>query len=170
MKKLLLMVLFAIVAVSASAQRNINIWWGGNVSDISGDVDAKSEFKALNIGVSYTAPIDDKFDWSVGAGWITKGCEDWSPGYIQIEGNGAWNFYKNSAGKVGIFTGPYLSFMATKDDMEDVNSVDFGWQGGIAAAYSFLTFKMGYEFGFCNMIQEVDSKSGDFFFRIGVRF
>ena len=48
MKKILLMALFAIVAVGASAQKNISIWWGGNVAKIT---DADSEFKALNIGV-----------------------------------------------------------------------------------------------------------------------
>ena len=52
----------------------------------------------------------------------------------------------------------------------DTNGVDFGWQGGISAAYSMFVFKVGYEFGFCNMVQDIDSKSGDFFFRIGLRF
>ena len=52
MKKILLVALFAIVAIGASAQKNITIWWGGNVSDVDGDFNTKSEFKALNIGVS----------------------------------------------------------------------------------------------------------------------
>lgn len=72
MKKILLVALFAIVAIGASAQKNITIWWGGNVSDVDGDFNTKSEFKALNIGVSYTAPIDNSFDWSVGAAYVTK--------------------------------------------------------------------------------------------------
>lgn len=118
MKKILLVALFAIVAIGASAQKNITIWWGGNVSDVDGDFNTKSEFKALNIGVSYTAPIDNSFDWSVGAAYVTKGCKDWDPGFIQLEGNGAWNFVKGGDAKVGLFTGPYVSFLVAKDDME----------------------------------------------------
>ena len=175
MKKILLMALFAIVAVGASAQKNISIWWGGNVAKIT---DADSEFKALNIGVAYTAPIDDSFDWSAGVSYTTKGSKnpDWSPGFIQLEGNGAWNFLKGTDGKLGIFTGPYLAFMVAKDneyrdvEMFETNTVDFGWQGGLTAGWKFLTFKVGYEFGFCNIAKKRDSKPGDLFFRVGVRF
>lgn len=173
MKKIIFMVLFAIVAVSAGAQGNISIWWGGNVANVT---DNDSEFKALNIGVAYTAPIDDSFDWSAGISYASKGCDGWDPGFIQLEGNGAWNFVKGAEAKVGIFTGPYLAFMVAKDnefkDVEifETNTVDFGWQGGLTAGWKFLTFKVGYEFGFCNLIKEVDSKPGDFFFRIGFSF
>ena len=170
MKKLLMVALFAIVAVGASAQKNFTIWWGGNVADMSGDFDVKSEFKALNIGVSYTAPISDAFDWSAGVGYVTKGCKDWDPGFIQLEGNAAWNFVKGEDAKVGIFTGPYLGFLVAKDDMEETNTVDFGWQGGIAGAWKFLSLKLGYEYGFCNMVKEFDTKPGEIFFRVGVRF
>lgn len=79
MKKLLMVALFAIVAVGASAQKNWTIWWGGNVANIT---DADSEFKALNIGVSYTAPIADAFDWSAGVSYTTKGAKGWDPGFI----------------------------------------------------------------------------------------
>ena len=48
MKKILLVALFAIVAIGASAQKNITIWWGGNVSDVDGDFNTKSEFKAAH--------------------------------------------------------------------------------------------------------------------------
>lgn len=170
MKKLLMVALFAIVAVGASAQKNFTIWWGGNVADMSGDVDVKSEFKALNIGVSYTAPIADAFDWSAGVGYVTKGFKDWDPGFIQLEGNAAWNFVKSDDAKVGIFTGPYLGFLVAKDDAEGTNTVDFGWQGGIVGSWKFLSLKLGYEYGFCNIVKEVDTKPGEFFFRVGVRF
>ena len=171
MKKLLMVALFAIVAVGASAQRNWTIWWGGNVSNVT---EGDSEFKALNIGVSYTAPIADAFDWSAGVSYTTKGAKDWDPGFIQLEGNGAWNFVQNEEAKVGIFTGPYLAFMVTDDDMPKTNTVDFGWQGGVVAGWKFLSLKLGYEYGFCNLAQKkyygVNSKPGDFFFRVGVRF
>ena len=116
MKKLLMIALFAIVAVGASAQKNITVWWGGNIADVGGDIKADAAFKALNIGVAYTAPITDEFDWSAGLSYATKGCENWDPGFLQIEGNGAWNFVNNGDAKVGIFTGPYLAFMVAKDE------------------------------------------------------
>lgn len=163
--------LFAIVAVGASAQKNWTIWWGGNVANIT---DADSEFKALNIGVSYTAPIADAFDWSAGVSYTTKGAKGWDPGFIQLEGNGAWNFVENEEAKVGIFTGPYLGFMVSNDEDAirpfETNTVDFGWQGGLVAGWKFLSLKVGYEYGFCNLAKKIDSKPGDFFFRIGVRF
>lgn len=170
MKKLLLLALFATVAIGASAQKNFTVWWGGNIADVDGDFDVKSEFKALNIGVSYTAPINESFDWSAGLGYVTKGCKEWDPGFIQLEGNGAWNFVKGGDAKVGVFTGPYVSFLIAKDDMEETNTFDFGWQGGIAASYKFLSLKVGYEYGFCNLVDDVDGKSGDLFFRVGFRF
>lgn len=174
MKKLLMIALFAIVAVGASAQKGITVWWGGNIADVGGDIKADAAFKALNIGVAYTAPITDEFDWSAGLSYATKGCENWDPGFLQIEGNGAWNFVNNGDAKVGIFTGPYLAFMVAKDEDAlgalEANSFDFGWQGGLTAGWKFLAFKLGYEYGFCNIIKDVDSKSGDFFIRVGVRF
>ena len=163
--------LFAIVAVGASAQKNWTVWWGGNVANIT---DADSEFKALNIGVSYTAPIADAFDWSAGVSYTTKGAKDWDPGFIQLEGNAAWNFVQADEAKVGIFTGPYLGFMVADDDIPETNTVDFGWQGGVVAGWKFLSLKIGYEYGFCNLLKKdswgMDSKPGDFFFRVGVRF
>lgn len=137
------------------------------------DVEAKSEFKALNIGVSYTASINEDFDWSAGVGYVTKGFKDWDPGFIQLEGNGAWNFVKNKDAKVGIFTGPYISFFVAKDDIDelfDTNTFDVGWQGGVTASYKFLALKVGYEYGFCNPIKDIDAKTGEFFFRVGFRF
>ncbi|HIW43815.1 MAG TPA: hypothetical protein H9986_02165 [Candidatus Prevotella stercoripullorum] len=171
MKKFLMVALFAIVAVGASAQKNWTVWWGGNVANIT---DADSEFKALNIGVSYTAPIADAFDWSAGVSYTTKGAKDWDPGFIQLEGNAAWNFVQADEAKVGIFTGPYLGFMVADDDIPETNTVDFGWQGGVVAGWKFLSLKIGYEYGFCNLLKKdswgMDSKPGDFFFRVGVRF
>lgn len=170
MKKILLVALFAIVAVGASAQKNITIWWGGNVSTFD-DAD-KSEFKALNFGVDYTAPISNAFDWSVGASYQTRGCKDWNPGFIQLEGNGKWNFVNNGDLKVNLFTGPYISFLVSKDDAEDTNTFDIGWQGGAGLTYKFISAKVGYEYGFCDMLdwKGVDSKNGTFFFRIGYTF
>ena len=172
MKKFLFMALFAIVAVSASAQKNITIWWGGNVSTVSTSGSSPdNSFKALNVGVSYTAPIDDQFDWSAGVGYVTKGFKDWSPGFLQFEGNGAWNFVKRDNMKVNFFTGPYLGFMLDKDHAGDyANTVDFGWQGGLGATIKCVSAKIGYEYGFTNIVSDAKSKPGDFFFRVGITF
>ena len=168
MKKILLVALFAIVAIGASAQKNITIWWGGNVSDVDGDFNTKSEFKALNIGVSYTAPIDNSFDWSVGAAYVTKGCKDWDPGFIQLEGNGAWNFVKGGDAKVGLFTGPYVSFLVAKDDMESANTFDIGWQEVWQQPISSCRLRLDMNTASANLVDEIDGKAGDFFFRVGV--
>ena len=91
-----------------------------------------------------------------------------------MEGNAAWNFVQADEAKVGIFTGPYLGFMVADDDIPETNTVDFGWQGGVVAGWKFLSLKIGYEYGFCNLLKKdswgMDSKPGDFFFRVGVRF
>lgn len=169
MKKIMLTALFAIMAVCASAQGNLTLWWGGNFAKFT---DADSEFKPLNIGLTYTAPLQDAFDYSIGASYQTKGCKDWDPGFIQLEGNGAWNFVKQDGVKVGVFTGPYVSFLVNKDDVEQTNTVDVGWQGGLKLDYSRLSLRAGYEFGFCNLfdIDKIDSRNGTFFVRVGFNF
>lgn len=171
MKKFLFLALLAVAAISANAQGHFTGWWGGNIStlDMKGG-SPDSEFKPLNIGVSYTAPIKDAFDWSAGVAYVTKGCEDWDPGFLQLEGNGAWNFVNNDALKVGLFTGPYLSFLIAKDDAQGTNTVDFGWQGGVKLDYKFLSFKVGYEYGFLDLYDGGKSLPSDFFFRIGYNF
>lgn len=173
MKKILLVALFAIVAVGASAQSDITVWWGGNFADVDMEGNPDSEFKALNLGVSYTAPISGAFDWSAGLSYQTKGCKDWDPGFIQLEGNGKWNFVKNDDLKVNLFTGPYISLMVNKDDDDldlDINTFDIGWQGGVGLTYKFISAKVGYEYGFCDYLDDIDGKNGNLFFRIGYTF
>ncbi len=169
MKKSLLIALFAIVALGASAQNGFRVWYGANISGNNAD-GAKSEFKALNIGVDYTAAINETFDWSAGVGYQTKGSKEWDPGYIQIEGNGNWNFVKSDDIKVGLFTGPYVGFMIAKDDAEEVETVDFGWQGGVQGFYKQFSLKAGYEYGFSDVSKGGSSKPYQIFFRLGYSF
>lgn len=175
MKKILVVAILAIVALGVNAQNGVRIWYGINSSGNDAD-GTKSKMNALNVGVDYTAPIDNTFDWSVGLSYQTKGFEikqideKWSPGYIQIEGNGAWNFVKNNDTKLGIFTGPYVGFMVNEDDAEGIKKTDFGWQGGIQGYYKNLSLKIGYEYGFLDVIEEMDSKPYQVFFRIGYTF
>lgn len=73
MKKLFLMALLCVAAISASAQQNITVWYGANVSNVSVDGDGPDTgFKPLNVGVSYTGALADAFDWSAGLGYVTK--------------------------------------------------------------------------------------------------
>lgn len=170
MKKILLMALFAIVAVGASAQKNFTVWYGANIANLNAD-GSKSEFKPLNFGVAYTAPLADAFDWSAGLGYVTKGAKEWDPGFIQLEANAGWNFVSSDEAKVGLFTGPALGFMVAKDDMDDeAKTFHFGWQAGAKASWKFLSFKVGYEYGFCKITDYDDSKPYEVFFRVGYNF
>ena len=170
-KKLLGVAFTLCLALGAKAQNNFTVWYGINSSNVSLDGgSAGSEFKALNFGLSYTDAINDKFDWSAGVGYVTKGAEEWSPGFIQLEGSGAWNFFSNTDAKIGIFTGPSISFMVLKDDAENTKTFGVGWQAGLAAAYKFLSFKLGYEYGFTDVLDGGKSKPSQIYFRIGYNF
>lgn len=169
MKKILLVALFAVMAIGASAQNGFRVWYGVNIAGNDAD-GVDSEFKALNIGVDYTAAIGSSaFDWSAGLSYQTKGFKDWDPGYLQLEGNGVWNFVKNDAFKVGIFTGPYVAFNVADDDA-DPETVDFGWQGGVQGYYKKVSLKIGYEYGFLDVAENFDSKPWQVFFRVGYTF
>lgn len=175
MKKIFMIALLAVVAMGVSAQTGIRVWYGANVAGNDAD-GTKSEFKPLNIGVDYTAPIADAFDWSAGVSYQTKGFElegidkGFDLGYIQIEANGAWNFVKSGDFKANIFTGPSIGFMVSDDDLEDTKSVDFGWQGGLQGYYKNVSLKVGYEYGFLDVVKEIDSKPWQVFFRLGYTF
>ena len=77
MRRILFLAAFlTMVVMSASAQKNFTVWYGANISSMSTDgTSPDSEAKFLNIGVDYTAPICNAFDWSVGAAYTTKGCK-----------------------------------------------------------------------------------------------
>lgn len=170
MKKILLVALFAVMAIGASAQNGFRVWYGVNIAGNDAD-GAKSEFKALNIGVDYTAAINESaFDWSAGLSYQTKGSKEWDPGYIQLEGNGVWNFVKDDTFKAGIFTGPYVAFNVADDDLKDVETVDFGWQGGVQGYYKKVSLKIGYEYGFLDVVKDGDCKPWQVFFRLGYTF
>jgi len=169
MKKILLVALFAVMALGASAQNGFRVWYGVNIAGNDAD-GSKSEFKALNIGVDYTAAINETFDWAAGLSYQTKGAKEWDPGYLQLEGNGAWNFVKSGDFKANIFTGPYVGFMVAKDDADEVKKVDFGWQGGVQGYYKNISLKIGYEYGFLDVSKAGDSKPYQVFFRLGYTF
>lgn len=171
MKKKLLVACLSLVALSASAQKNFTVWYGANISNISmdgGSVDSEAKF--LNVGVDYTSPITDSFDWSVGAAYTTKGCKDWNPGFVQIDANAGWNFVKSEDIKLGILTGPYADLMVAKDKAEEVKTFSIGWQAGIKASYKAISLKVGYELGLTDVFKDGKSKANDIYFRVGYNF
>lgn len=177
MKKLLVMVCLCAMAVCANAQK-ITVWYGANMAKVSGDLKGDSELKFLNLGATYTAPIADQFDWSVGAAYVTKGCKEWDPSLIQIDANAHYNFFADDDMKVGVLAGPYIGYMINDDDMEDgengvkVKKLDYGIGVGVQGMYKQFSLKVGYEFGLANFIDvsDVSAKMNGLYFRLGYSF
>lgn len=170
MKKLFLMLCFCTIAVCASAQK-FTVWYGMNLAtmDLAG-YSPDSEMKFLNFGMDYTAPLADAFDWSAGVAYTTKGCEDWDPGFIEVNANAHWNFVNSDDYKVGLLAGPVLALMVLDDDAQSTNTVNLGIDVGAMGTYREFSLKMGYEFGLTNCVKDVDSKLNGFFIRLGYSF
>jgi len=170
-KNLFLALCLACFGMSASAQKNLTLWYGVNVSNVSFEGGSSdSEAKFLNVGIDYTAPINDTFDWTVGAAYTTKGAKEWNPGFIQIDANAAWNFYKNDDFKIGVLTGPYVDLMVSKDEVEQTKTFSMGWQAGAKATYKDFSLKVGYEFGLTDILDGGKSKANGVYFRLGYSF
>lgn len=168
MKKLFIMLCLCTMAVCANAQK-FGVWYGVNIASVGGDADTDSEAKFLNFGIDYTAPINDMFDWSAGASYVSKGCKDWDPSFIQIDANAHWNFWKGDEAKVGVLAGPYLGYMINDDDA-DAEKLDFGIGVGLMGTYSDFSLKIGYEFGITDSFDGFSSPLNDFYIRIGYSF
>lgn len=154
-----------------NAQGKFTVWYGANISSLSvegGSVD--SEMKPLNLGVDYTSPINDTFDWTAGASYVTKGCKEWDPGFVQIDANATWNFLKNDDFKLGVLTGPYADILVAKDEAEDTKSFSMGWQAGVKAMYKDFSLKVGYELGLTDVEKGGKSKLNGVYFRLGYSF
>lgn len=171
-KKVLFLTALAFVTLASQAQSEgkIGVWYGVNISDVNSDFDTDSEFKALNIGVDYTGAISEAFDWTGGLAYVTKGCKDWDPAFIQIDANATWNFVKSDDFKIGVLTGPYADFMVNKDDMEDTKTFSWGWSAGLKAYYKAFTLKAGYELGLSDVVKGGKSKANGIFVRVGYSF
>jgi len=161
MKKFFLMMCLCMAAVCANAQK-VTVWYGANMSKVSGDLKGDSEFKFLNVGATLTAPLSDQFDWSAGLAYVTKGCENWDPSLLQIDANAHYNFYNNEEVKVGILAGPYVGYMINDDDMEGAKKLDFGLSAGLQASYRQFSLKVGYEFSLSKAAEfEYDDEDED---------
>ena len=174
MKKVSLMILVLLVSgftSICSAQGKITVRYGANLSNVSLEGgSADSEFKPLNIGVDYTSAINDMFDWTVGASYVTKGAKEWDPGFVQIDANATWNFAKSDDFKLGVLTGPYADLMVAKDKAEETKSLSFGWQAGVKASYKDFSLKVGYELGLSDVFKDGKSKANGVYFRVGYSF
>ncbi len=159
------------MSMMCNAQGKFTVWYGANISNVSFDGgSADSEFKALNLGVDYTAPINGTFDWTAGASYVTKGCKEWNPGFVQIDANASWYFLKNDDIKLGILTGPYADIMVAKDEAEDTKAISMGWQAGVKAMYKDFSLKVGYELGLTDLYKDGKSKANGIYFRLGYSF
>lgn len=174
MKKLSLMILMLLVSsvgTICSAQSKFTVWYGANLSKVSFDGGSSdSELKPLNLGVDFTSALNDSFDWTVGASYVTKGGKDWDPGFVQIDANTTWNFVKSDDFKLGVLTGPYADILVAKDDAEGTKSLSMGWQAGVKASYKVFSFKAGYELGLSDVFKDGKSKANSIYFRIGYSF
>ncbi len=156
---------------NAQEEKKFTVWYGANLSSVSLDGgSADSEFKPLNIGLDYTSAISGAFDWTAGVSYVTKGAKDWSPGFVQIDANAAWNFVKSDNVKLGILTGPYADIMIAKDDAEEVKTFSMGWQAGVKASYKDFSLKVGYELGLSDVFKDGKSKANGVYFRLGYSF
>ena len=170
-KQIILIACLCMMALGASAQGKFTVWYGANIASLSEEGGSPdSEMKLLNIGVDYTAPIQDDFDWTAGVSYQTKGCKKWDPSFIQVEANAGWNFVKQDEMSVGLFAGPSISLLVNKDDAEDTKSLGFGIQGGAKASFKMISLKVGYEYGLTDLFDGGKSKPYEVFFRVGYSF
>ena len=178
MKKVLLAIAVALTSLTASAQDGkFTAWYGANMADISADGDVDAEFKFVNIGVDYTAPINETFDWTAGVSYVTKGCKDWSPSFIQIDANAGWKFFQSDDINLSVLAGPYAGYMVGKDGDGIKSALDFGLSAGFKAEYKQFSVKLGYEFGFTDLMKydfdnapDVKSKNSNIYIRLGYSF
>ena len=173
LKKILFLTALAFVTLASQAQSDgkFGVWYGVNSSKVKTDGDSpKAEFKALNIGVDYTGAITEAFDWTGGVAYVSKGCKDWDPAFIQIDANATWNFVKTDDFKVGILTGPYADFIVKKDDAKDTKSFSWGWNAGLKASYKAFSLKAGYELGLSDVMKGGKSKMNGIYVRVGYTF
>lgn len=154
-----------------SAQKNFTVWYGANYTKVFTKGDSPGyEVKFLNLGVDYTSRISEKIDWTVGAGYVTKGCKDWDPGYVQIEANLDFIERIDENKKVGFFVGPFADVLVNKDDAEGAKSSAFGLQAGGLFSINKVYVRYGFEYGFTDLIKEVKSKPFGLAVRVGYNF
>lgn len=176
MKKLLFIALLCCTAMGASAQKNWTVWFGINLANM--DLEGQSTeavAQGLNLGVMYTQPFAEKFDWNAGLSYQTKGYKQkhggtWSPGLLQLDGSVGWNPIEAGSAKIGLVTGPMLNYIVVKDDAEGINEFGFGWQIGARATFRSFVVGAGYEYNITKTYSDFRSNMNNIYIRLGWRF
>lgn len=175
MRRLIFLFSFICVALGASSQ-NMTLWYGVNYGKKTSAYD--NEWKFVNFGLDYTAPIKGRFNWTAGLGYNTKGDTD-RMGYVQAEGNVGYNVVHGDKFNLQVLTGPFvavkinhdnggwISDVGPKGDSYSYNTFSCGWQAGAVLRYSRLSLKVGYEHSFTNVYGPY--KTLEWFARVGVR-
>lgn len=154
-----------------SAQSKVLCWAGVNLSNVSLDGgSADSELKPFNIGIDYATAINDSFEWTIGASYVTKGAKDWNPGFAQVDAYGTWNFVHSSNFRIGALTGPYADIMVAKDKAEETKTFSMGWQAGMIVSYKDYFLRAGYELGLTDVFDGGKSKANGVYIRVGYSF
>ena len=168
--------------MGASSQ-NVTLWYGVNYGKKTSAYD--NEWKFVNFGLDYTAPIKNRFDWTAGLGYNTKGDTE-TVGYIQGEGNVGYSVVQNDKFNLQVLTGPFVAVKVNHDNGDELydvgtggnhgdpclnppsyNTFSCGWQAGAVLRYSRLSLKVGYEHSFTNVYGSY--KTMEWFARVGVR-
>lgn len=183
MRRLIFLFSFICVALGASSQ-NVTLWYGVNYGKKTSAYD--NEWKFVNFGLDYTAPIKNRFDWTVGFGYNTKGDTD-RIGYVQSEGNVGYNIVQSDKLGLKVLVGPFAAVKVNYDCGGDFDNgvgssenkgipclspyscktFSCGWQAGAVLRYSRLSLKVGYEHSFTNVYGPY--KTMEWFARVGVR-
>lgn len=118
-------------------------------------------------GIDYTAPISEKFEWTVGAGLNEKGSM-YKISYAQIEGNVQYKLFAKNSWTIAQFAGLFGSVRTTSnEELEgNFNSFLFGIQGGMTVMYKRLSLKVGCEQSLTNIGE--NTKTFEWFARLGV--
>lgn len=119
------------------------------------------------LGIDYTAPISERFEWTVGAGLNEKGSM-YKIGYAQIEGNVQYKLFAKNSWTIAQFAGLFGAVKATSDEELEgnFNSFLFGIQGGMTVMYKRFSLKVGCEQSLTNIGE--NTKTFEWFARLGV--
>lgn len=148
MKKIILILSFLALALSAQAQR-WTVWYGVNLSNEMKNGPLK-EWHFANGGVDYTIPVS-QWDFTVGAGLHTTGGVR-RINYAQVESNAGYRFLDTDKGfKLSVLTGPFLGIRVADDRNywaplpPEVKPATWGWQAGVLLRFRPVALKIGYQ-------------------------
>ncbi len=160
--------------VRKKKKSNFTVWYGVNVAEFDFDEDTRDApdpaLKAFNIGFEYSKPLCKNIDWSVGAGLVTRGCEDMDLAYVQCEAQLAWTIWKiNKNMSLGIVGGPYVGGLVKDEkDIPSEENFTYGAQLGWQFKYKSFSLKVMGSSDLTDMSEDIrDVKNTGVMFRLG---